>query len=113
MMYGIVCFLIEWYLLKHTYCYSYEGNYCYGNKKRRTELKKLPVKVWHIICLALLALIPVINLIGFSMFIGYYIVACVDIEHSIYETYWVPKDRVCMLVYKLVRKLYSFMNKSI
>ena len=91
---GIIIFVIQLYVLTHTYTIK-STEYC----KHRIDFnraEKLGVPVWLILLLALCSSTPVINILGFIVFWAIWLKYYCEPEdiYKSWYTYWILKDKI-------------------
>ena len=90
---GLISFIIQIYVLKHTYIIRMRGG-CFFDWEKA---KKMGIPLWIVLIMLIISIIPFINIVGFIIFwiiwLKYYLDPDEGIDYDTWYTYWRFKDK--------------------
>lgn len=104
---GLLLFLLEFWILKHTTYYAYEYDFSYSRVSKWNKLEEQPItlRIWHIILLIIFN-IHFMSLVFLFIFIAFYIFKISEIEDFKYgNTYWRLRVKN--------NRFFDFLNKKV
>ena len=98
---GIIFFLIEWYIIKHTVYFKYKTYYT------KTELSPIIVRRWHLYVMFLFNMIPYFNIVFYIIFIVGWCIKYADNGNRF------PNNTCWRIKSPLLSKVSNFLNKEV
>ena len=90
---GLISFILQIYVLKHTYIIAAKDGVFFDWEKA----KKIGIPLWIVLIMLIISIIPFINIVGFIIFwiiwLKYYLEPDEDIDYDTWYTYWRFKDK--------------------
>lgn len=91
---GLISFIIQIYILKHTYFYRTKGDTSFDWK----EAEKIGIPLWVVLIMLITSIIPIINIAETIVFWIIWLKYCLNPDggpyYSTWYTYWRFKDKV-------------------
>ena len=104
---GLLLFLLEFWILKHTTYYAYEYDFSYSRASNWNKLEEQPItlRIWHIILLFIFN-IHFMSLVFLFIFIAFYIFKISEIDdYKQSNTYWRLRVKN--------NRFFDFLNKKV
>lgn len=90
---GLISFIIQIYVLKHTYSYRVKGDTSFD----WTEAEKIGIPLWIVLIMLITSIIPFANIAETIMFwavwLKFYLNPDEDPYNNVWYTYWRFKDK--------------------
>ena len=90
---GLISFIIQIYVLKHTYTITIKGDFHFDWEKA----EKIGIPLWIALIMLITSIIPFVNMVEFIIFwiiwLKYYLDPDEDIDCDTWYTYWRFKDK--------------------
>lgn len=103
---GLLLFLLEFWILKHTTYYTYKYEYTnWRGKYNKSEEQPITLKVWHVILLFIFN-IHFMSLVFLFIFIAFYIYKISEMEYD-------KEDRTYWRLRVKNNRFFDFLNKKV
>lgn len=90
---GLISFIIQIYVLKHTYSYVTKGGASFDWK----EAEKIGIPLWIVLIMLITSIIPFVNMaetiVFWIVWLKYYLYPDEGPYHNTWYTYWRFKDK--------------------
>lgn len=100
---GLILFLIEFSILKNLCIETLIRCNNYTNE-RETKLEKFVFKMWHLLLMILVNLIPIFNIVVFCIFMG-------NVIYNLFKSLYYTGDY--KFKFNSTNKMFKFLNKEL
>ena len=94
---GLISFIIQIYVLKHTYSYRVKGDISFD----WTEAEKIGIPLWIVLIMLITSIIPLVNIAETIMFwavwLSFYLNPSEGPHNNVWYTYWRFKDKFFLI----------------